>query len=119
MDSAITGPWCRGQLAAGELHAPHLLPAEVTNVLRRAVSVNPALRATAQQGLADLAELGIAFHDFLPFRSRVWELRHNLSSYDAWYVALAEALDAPLVTLDHRLAHAPGIRCQILTAERG
>ncbi len=51
---------------------------------------------------------------FAPFAERVWALRENLTSYDAWYVALAEALDCPLVTLDRRLSRASGPVCEII-----
>lgn len=118
IDSGITGRWCRHQLAVAQLHAPHLLPAEVTSVLRRVLSEDPTQRSAVQQALADLPDLGIELHEFLPLRNRVWELRANVTSYDAWYVALAEALEAPLATLDHRLERAPGIGCRILSAGR-
>jgi predicted nucleic acid-binding protein len=62
-----------------------------------------------------LVELGVKLHPFEPFTARVWELRDTVGAYDAWYVALAEALDAPLATLDLRLASAPGPRCAFLT----
>lgn len=55
--------------------------------------------------------LAIELFAFQPFESRIWELRHNLSAYDAWYVALAESTELPLVTLDEALVHAPGTRC--------
>ena len=59
----------------------------------------------------DLAEASIALFAFRPFAERVWELHGNLTSYDAWYVALAEALDCPLATLDFRLSRSPGPTC--------
>lgn len=114
LDSGITGRWCRQQLATADLHGPHLLPAEIVSVLRRVLLADAAQDASVQLAVADLAELDIALHDFLPLAPRIWDLRNNLSAYDAWYVALAEALDAPLATLDQRLASAAGIRCQVL-----
>lgn len=58
-----------------------------------------------------LTDLPVMLHPYPPFASRVWELRNNVSAYDAWYVALAESLEAPLVTLDRRLMRATGPRC--------
>jgi predicted nucleic acid-binding protein len=90
------------------LHSPHLLAVEVTQVLRRYVatrSINVDLAAAA---LEDLAALEIALYAHEPLLSRVWELRDNATAYDAVYLALAEVLDAPLLTFDRRLATAPG-----------
>ena len=67
----------------------------------------------AAQVHADLLDLPVDLFPYEPLAQRVWELRHNLTSYDAAYVALAEALDAPLITLDQRLAQAPGITCRV------
>lgn len=58
----------------------------------------------------------IELHPFAPFAARVWELRHNLTAYDAWYVAVAESLGCPLVTLDGRLTRAPGPTCAVLAS---
>jgi len=91
---------------AETLHAPHLLDIEIAQVLRRyAAAGEDAARCRA--ALTDLIDLPIIRypHDFL--LPRVWELRHNLTAYDAVYVALAEALDATLLTRDQRLASAP------------
>lgn len=63
---------------------------------------------------SDLLDLGIELYPFRPFAERVWELRSNLTAYDAWYVALAEVLDWPLLTLDRRLSRATGPRCEII-----
>lgn len=95
------------------LHAPHLLDIEVTQVLRRYAGSGVATPERCQAALDDLADLPLTRypHDFL--LARVWELRGNLTAYDAVYVALAEALDSPLLTCDRRLANAPGNRAQI------
>ena len=61
--------------------------------------------------------LELELHLFEPFSDRIWELRHNLTSYDAWYVALAESLDMPLATLDNRLAGTEGPKCRFLTPD--
>lgn len=95
------------------LHAPHLLLLEVAQGLRRLVA-NAAI--TAHRGsvaLHRLADLNLVAHDHELLLPRVWEPRANLTAYDAAYVALAEALDAPLVACDARLARAPGHRARI------
>lgn len=95
------------------IHAPHLLDIEVAHVLRRLQLGGELEEERGRQALEDLADLDVerhAHHDFLP---RVWELRRNLTAYDAIYLALAEALGAPLLTLDRRLAMSPGHRARI------
>lgn len=95
------------------LHVPHLIDVEVTQVLRRYALSGEAGPERCHMALTDLMDLPLTRypHDFL--LSRVWELRNNLTAYDAVYVALAEALDAPLVTRDQRLSKAPGHRARI------
>jgi predicted nucleic acid-binding protein len=90
------------------LHAPHVLDVEVAQVLRRRALAGDVDADRCRAALHDLADFGLTRypHDFL--MQRVWELRSNLSAYDAVYVALAEALDAPLLTRDRRIARAPG-----------
>lgn len=90
------------------LHAPHLLDVEVAQVLRRYVRDKTIPAQRGQEALEDLADLSLHRypHDFL--MPRVWELRSILTAYDAVYVALAELLDAPLLTCDGRIASAPG-----------
>ena len=90
------------------LHVPHLLDVEVAQVLRRYALAGQVEAVRCRAALDDLAGLPLTRypHDFL--MPRVWDLRGNLSAYDAVYVALAEALDAPLLTRDRRLANAPG-----------
>ena len=90
------------------LHAPHLLDVEVAQVIRRYALAGEIDPARGGEALADLGDFPLRRypHDFL--LSRVWDLRNSLTSYDAVYVALAEALDAALLTRDHRLAAAPG-----------
>lgn len=95
------------------LHAPHLLDVEVAQVVRRYAASGVATPGRCRSALDDLADLPLTRypHDFL--LARVWALRANLTAYDAVYVALAEALDAPLLTRDRRLANAPGNRARI------
>lgn len=90
------------------LSAPHLIDIEVTQVLRRYVRGREVTEARAQEALRTLVELHIFRHRHTSLVGRVWELRHHLTAYDAVYVALAEALDAPLLTCDAKLAAAPG-----------
>ena len=103
--------WAEEQLVGESLVAPHLLPAEVTHWLRRSVARQRTPRELAALALDDLSDLPIAYFDAGPLLTRMWALRDNLTPYDAWYVALAESLDAPLATLDLRLASAPGPEC--------
>ncbi len=90
------------------LHAPHLLDIEVTQVLRRYVRERAVTEVRGQELLQDLVGLRILRHRHTFLLRRVWELRHHLTAYDAVYVALAEALDAPLLTCDAKIAAAPG-----------
>jgi len=101
-------------LRSGEtLHAPHLLDAEVAQVLRRYVATGILVARRAEEALQDLLDLRIRRYGHTPLLRRVWELRDNLTAYDALYVSLAEALGATLLTRDARLASAPGHRARI------
>jgi predicted nucleic acid-binding protein len=95
------------------LHAPHLLHVEVAQVIRRYAANGEIDQERGRAALDDLADLPLRRypHDFL--LPRVWNLRHNLTAYDAVYVALAEALDAALVTRDQRLAVATGHHARV------
>ena len=112
VDVEADGAWADARLGEGPLAAPHLMPVEAANILRRAVLAGAIGADTAALAHADLLELPIEFFPYEPFAARVWQLSANLTAYDAWYVALAESLDAPLATLDRRLARAPGSRCR-------
>jgi predicted nucleic acid-binding protein len=106
------GP-ARAAMGGERLHAPHLIDSEVAHVLRRQVG---SARMTPEAGWAALdtfRRLGMTRYPAFALLDRVWELRDNLSAYDATYVALAEALECPLLTADARLSRAPGIRCAI------
>ena len=95
--------------ASGEsLHAPHLLDLEVTQVLRRLAGEGVVSEPRADQAIHDLLDLRITRYPHSIFLPRIWRLRHNLSAYDAAYVALTEKLDATLITRDARLASASG-----------
>jgi predicted nucleic acid-binding protein len=95
------------------LHAPHLLDLEVAQVLRRYDRAGVIDDARGREALDDLADLGIERHRHQLFLPRVWQLRHRVTAYDAVYLALAEALGAPLLTLDARLARAGGHRARV------
>jgi predicted nucleic acid-binding protein len=95
------------------LVAPHLLDLEVAHVLRRFVAGGELTAARAEQALADYDDLRIARYPHRPLLPRIWQLRENYTAYDAAYLALAEALGAPLVTCDRRLATAPGHRATV------
>jgi len=92
---------------------PHLFDLEIMNALRRARLAGRLSPGRALGVLADLSALRATRYAHAPFVPRIWELGENLTAYDAAYVALAEALDAPLLTLDERLARAPGIRARL------
>lgn len=111
VDSGSAGRWAEDLLATEALVAPHLLPAEVANVLRRSALAGDLSADVAALAHADLTELRVELLPYALVSDRVWELRDTVTAYDAWYVAVAELLDAPLATLDHRLASAPGPRC--------
>jgi len=92
-----------------DLHAPHLLDVQVLSALRRVVAAGDASPARGEQAIADLADLPIERYRHFELIPRIWQLRENISAYDATYVALAEAVadgGAPLLTADDRLARA-------------
>jgi len=95
------------------LHAPHLLDLEVVQVLRRLAREGTVSARRVDEAVDDLLGLRIARYAHFVFLPRVWHLRHNLSAYDAAYVALAEELDAPLITRDSRLASASVHRASV------
>ena len=95
------------------LHAPHLIDVEIIQVLRRLVRERVISAVRADQAITDLLDLRINRHPHFVLLPRIWQLRHNLSAYDAAYVALAEELSAILLTSDARLASASGHTAQI------
>ena len=96
-----------------EVHVPHLFDVEVLHALRRHSLHGDLPGAQGQLILSLLHEMKAVRYPHTPLAARIWELRENLTAYDASYVALAEALDAPLVTTDARLAQAPGIHAAV------
>jgi predicted nucleic acid-binding protein len=118
VDSGTDGDWAERILAAGLLVAPELVRVEVTNVLRRLELTREISGPQTDAAFEDLMLLELDLLPFDPFAERVWELRHNITSHDAWYVAIAEAYDLPLATLDGKLRKATGPRCRFLTPGR-
>jgi predicted nucleic acid-binding protein len=112
-DDGIDGEFVRGRLRGNELAAPELIDLEVASALRKQASVGGLDNGRARSALADLFDLPLRRAPHLPLLPRCWELRANLTVYDASYVALAELLGAPFVTGDRRIARAPGVRCQV------
>lgn len=115
VDGGADGDWAGALLADHELAAPHLMPIEAANILRRAALAGDITADAASLAYGDLLELRVQLWPYAPLAERSWTLRDNLTVYDGSYVALAELLDAPLATLDHRLAAAPGPRCRFTT----
>jgi len=99
--------------ASVELHIPHLADVEVSHALRRLVAQGTLGADRAADARYDLTRLPARRYAHTLFLERAWELRHTVSTYDAMYIALAEALDAPLVTCDAALARARGIRASV------
>jgi predicted nucleic acid-binding protein len=115
LDTGAHGVWAERILEQHALYAPEHLPVEVTNVIRRLERGKAITESEANGAFQDLMELDLELHGFEGFGERIWELRHNVAIYDGWYVALAEALDTPLATLDARLVKADGPKCRFLT----
>jgi predicted nucleic acid-binding protein len=115
--SSVRGDDLLRQRLAGTVHAPALIDAEVSSVVRGlAITAKPDVRITPRRAelmLADYAGLRIVRHPMLPLQARVFELKHNLTAYDAMYVALAERLGLPLLTDDAKFAGTPGHHADI------
>jgi predicted nucleic acid-binding protein len=115
LDSGPEGSWAEEIVAAVPLYAPELVSVEATNILRRLERAKQITRAEANAAYEDLLQLDLELFPFQPFAQRIWELRYNVTSYDAWYVALAESVCLPLATLDKKLAKTKGVACEFLT----
>jgi predicted nucleic acid-binding protein len=113
LDSGSDGRWVTETVAGADLAAPSLVGFESANIIRRHELAGIISADQAAQAHADLLDLGIELWPFELLAVRMWGLRHNLSSYDASYVALAELIGATLVTLDGRISGAPEMRCVI------
>lgn len=116
-DDTAFGDEARHRLRGERLAAPELIDLEVISVLRKLVRVGLSDVRRAELAMADLVQLPMDRAPHTPLLSRVWELRDNLTAYDASYVALAEVVDASLLTADARLAQSPGPLCPIEVLE--
>lgn len=114
VDTSGIGAWAESVLASDHLAAPHLMPVEAANILRRAAQAGELSTDTASLAHADLLDLRVQLAPYGGVAPRAWALRDNLTLYDAWYVALAELLGAKLATLDARLSRAPGPKCEFV-----
>ncbi len=112
IDRGPVGVWAEALLVSGPLAAPHLMPVEAANVLRRSALAGDISADVASLAHEDLVSLRLELFPYSSCASRVWELRPNITAYDAWYVALAETLGARLATLDASLSRADGTRCE-------
>jgi predicted nucleic acid-binding protein len=108
----------RRTLAEVPVHIPYLIDSEVVSALRRQMTSGSISAEFGRSALQVWGALGLFRYGAVGLLERVWELRDNLTAYDATYVALAEHLDAPLVTLDARIAGASGVRCEITVLSR-
>ena len=115
LDGGSTGRWVAEALTGADLVAPSIVAFETANIIRRHELAGLVSADQAAQAHADLLDLEIEQWPYELLATRAWELRRNLSSYDASYVALAELTGATLVTLDGRVGRAPGLRCAVAT----
>lgn len=106
-------------LSDGDLHAPHLLDVEFQHALWRLVHTKAISDDRAVDARTDFGDVAIARYPHDPLADRMWELRHNMTAYDAAFVVLAEILAVPLITCDARLAGAPGHRAAVEVFPRG
>jgi predicted nucleic acid-binding protein len=111
-DGGREGAWAEQVLAEGNIVAPHVVLVEATNILRRLEASRVLSRSQATLALEDVLALDLTLVPFEPFAERVWELRRNVTSYDAWCVAIAETFELPLATLDRRMSRASGPSCR-------
>ena len=119
IDGGSVGEWAEEVLMSGPLAAPHLMPVEAANILRRSASAGEISTDVASLAHQDLMSLPIELFPYSLCASRVWELRSTVTAYDAWYVALAETIGARLATLDLRLSRCTGTRCEFALPPTG
>ncbi len=117
LDALVTRPRNEPLIARladdGDLHAPHLVDVEFLHALRRLVNTGKLDEASAEQFRSDFELLALTRYPHTHLADRMWELRTNLTAYDAAFVALAEALEIVLITSDGRIARSPGHRAQV------
>jgi predicted nucleic acid-binding protein len=115
VDESDLGAASRRLYAEHDLAAPDLLPYEVASVLRKLCQLNVVTSRTAEHALQDLHLVRISPVPYVDISGRIWQLRENLSIYDAAYVAVAELFDVPLLTFDGRIRRAQGPNCEFVT----
>ncbi|MCS0635914.1 type II toxin-antitoxin system VapC family toxin [Streptomyces sp. LP05-1] len=113
-----TAELIRTSTAGARLAAPHGVDLECTSVLRGLVRGGKLSEDEAARALTLLGRMRLRRYDHVSLLPRIWELRHNMWPYDASYIALAESLGAEVITLDAKLASAPGIRCRVRDLRR-
>ncbi len=113
VDEGGAGALARERLLASDVHVPELADVEVLSVVRGAVLAGRLSPGRGAEALQDWSDLAVERHPHLPLLPRAWQLRDAVSAYDAQYVALAELLDARLLTAEGRLSRAPGLRCAV------
>lgn len=118
-DAGQAGGWVTTAINGATLSAPELMPYEAANVLRRRQVAGDLDATAATLAHQDLLDLDVSLFPYRVMAGRAWQLRHNLTSYDAAYVALAELLAAPLITLDSRIARAVGPTCVVTAYQAG
>ena len=117
-DDGPRGQWALALVNEGGLTGPSLARAEAGNALRRMEYHGVISSHDAESALREILGLHIDLREFEPYVQRVWELRHNVTTYDAWYIAMAEDFGCRLVTGDRRLTTVPNLRCEIVTPPR-
>ncbi|HKY14223.1 MAG TPA: type II toxin-antitoxin system VapC family toxin [Microthrixaceae bacterium] len=113
VDAGTDGATVRARLRGETIAGPDLLCVEVMAVIRKRVNAGALTAKQADAAVNDLLDLPVSVFPSAPLLRRAWALRDNVTAYDACYVALAEALDCPLLTADNRLASAPGTTCTV------
>jgi predicted nucleic acid-binding protein len=119
VDPGSAGRAARDAMRAADLVAPPLIDAETLQVLRSRVRQGSLPLHLAEEAILDLQAMPLERVDVTPLLNRVWQLRENLTAYDATFVAVAEAFDAVLVTADERMTKAPGPRCHFKVVQPG
>lgn len=112
-DAGNAGTTARARIRGESIACPDLLRIEVMSVVRRHAQAGALTVAQANAAIDDLLELPLSVFPTAPLLLRTWTLRDNITAYDGCYIALAEALDCPLLTADIRLASSPGARCPV------
>lgn len=115
LDSGHAGQWATAALSGADLLAPDVVGFEAANIIRRHELAKLVSPDQAVQAHRDLLDLAVEQWPYELLAGRAWELRHNMSIYDACYVAVAEHVGSTLVTLDKRIGAAPGLRCAVST----